>query len=186
MVPCWRAACGRRSRRVTCSCFCRAACGGRADRPLVRSQDGPLHAGVGRWVGGDAQVPGPAARTACLHCRCDAMLLLLQVWVGGRGEQTTHSLQSSSSPRPLPPLLTALRRPSLPASACLCLPPCTGLGNMVADVVGVSATQTVQENMKRVTWARPPRLRWVPSSMRSRSRRSCSSAAAVQASAAGA
>ncbi|PSC69182.1 Transmembrane 65 [Micractinium conductrix] len=33
-----------------------------------------------------------------------------------------------------------------------------GLGNMVADVVGVSATQTVQENMKRVTWARPPRL----------------------------
>lgn len=34
-----------------------------------------------------------------------------------------------------------------------------GFGNLVADVVGVSATRTVQENIKRVSWATPPRLR---------------------------
>jgi hypothetical protein len=34
-----------------------------------------------------------------------------------------------------------------------------GLGNLVADVVGVSATHTVQENIKRIPFARPPRLR---------------------------
>lgn len=36
-----------------------------------------------------------------------------------------------------------------------------GLGNMVADVVGVSATHSVQENMKR--FYKPPRLRWASS-----------------------
>jgi hypothetical protein len=37
-----------------------------------------------------------------------------------------------------------------------------GLGNLVADVVGVSATHTVQENIKRIPFARPPRLRCAP------------------------
>jgi hypothetical protein len=34
-----------------------------------------------------------------------------------------------------------------------------GLGNMVADVVGVSATHSVQEAIKRLNLGRPPRLR---------------------------
>ncbi|KAL4422684.1 hypothetical protein ABPG75_008881 [Micractinium tetrahymenae] len=33
-----------------------------------------------------------------------------------------------------------------------------GLGNLVADVVGVSATHTIQENIKRIGFAQPPRL----------------------------
>ena len=33
------------------------------------------------------------------------------------------------------------------------------LGNLVADGVGVSATQSVQENIKRFGVAKPPRLR---------------------------
>lgn len=34
-----------------------------------------------------------------------------------------------------------------------------GLGNLVADVVGVSATHTIQDNIKRIGFAQPPRLR---------------------------
>lgn len=33
-----------------------------------------------------------------------------------------------------------------------------GLGNLVADVVGVSATHTIQDNIKRIGFAQPPRL----------------------------
>ena len=33
-----------------------------------------------------------------------------------------------------------------------------GLGNIVADVVGVSATQQIKERSRKIKWAQPPRL----------------------------
>lgn len=33
-----------------------------------------------------------------------------------------------------------------------------GLGNIVADVVGVSVTQQIKERSRRISWAQPPRL----------------------------
>ena len=33
-----------------------------------------------------------------------------------------------------------------------------GLGNVVADVVGVSVTQQIKERSRRTAWAQPPRL----------------------------
>lgn len=40
-----------------------------------------------------------------------------------------------------------------------------GLGNIVADVVGVSATQQIKERSRKVTWAQPPRLSTVQQAM---------------------
>ena len=33
-----------------------------------------------------------------------------------------------------------------------------GLGNIVADVVGVGATQQIKETSRKIKWAQPPRL----------------------------
>jgi len=33
-----------------------------------------------------------------------------------------------------------------------------GLGNIVADVVGVSVTQQIKETSRKIRWAQPPRL----------------------------
>lgn len=40
-----------------------------------------------------------------------------------------------------------------------------GLGNMVADVIGVTATQQIKELSRRTTWAQPPRLSTLQQSM---------------------
>lgn len=42
-----------------------------------------------------------------------------------------------------------------------------GLGNIVADVVGVSVTQQIKERSRRVSWAQPPRLSTLQQAMRS-------------------
>ncbi len=42
-----------------------------------------------------------------------------------------------------------------------------GLGNIVADVVGVSVTQQIKERSRRVSWAQPPRLSTLQQAMHS-------------------
>jgi len=42
-----------------------------------------------------------------------------------------------------------------------------GLGNIAADVVGVSVTQQIKERSRRVKWAQPPRLSTLQQAMTS-------------------
>jgi hypothetical protein len=41
-----------------------------------------------------------------------------------------------------------------------------GLGNVAADVVGVSVTQQIKERSRRIAWAQPPRLSSLQQAMR--------------------
>lgn len=41
-----------------------------------------------------------------------------------------------------------------------------GLGNIAADVVGVSVTQQIKERSRRIAWAQPPRLSSLQQAMR--------------------
>lgn len=42
-----------------------------------------------------------------------------------------------------------------------------GLGNIAADVVGVSVTQHIKEKSRKLDWAQPPRLSTLQQAMRS-------------------
>ncbi len=42
-----------------------------------------------------------------------------------------------------------------------------GLGNIVADIVGVSATQQIKERSRKIKWAQPPRLSTLQQAMKS-------------------
>jgi hypothetical protein len=42
-----------------------------------------------------------------------------------------------------------------------------GLGNIVADVAGVSVTQQIKDRSRRIRWAQPPRLSTLQQAMRS-------------------
>lgn len=42
-----------------------------------------------------------------------------------------------------------------------------GLGNIAADVVGVSVTQHIKERSRKIGWAQPPRLSTLQQAMRS-------------------
>lgn len=42
-----------------------------------------------------------------------------------------------------------------------------GLGNIAADVIGVSVTQQIKETSRNIAWAQPPRLSTIQQGMRS-------------------
>lgn len=42
-----------------------------------------------------------------------------------------------------------------------------GLGNIAADVVGVSVTQQIKEKSRKISWAQPPRLSTIQQAMKS-------------------